>query len=125
MEWEVVMAAPSLIETRARAGDLRPLRKWVGGWRLAAVATAATGVAAGLGLAWNWLNSGHVLILLVIAGPCILACLLWSLLSDGGSDKTAPEPMGTSDWEMRIRPRFPRDERPEIDVKRQDEGGEA
>ncbi len=119
------MAARSLAEMRARVGDLRPLRKWMRGWRVAAVAIAATGIAAGLGLAWSWVTSGHVLILFVIAGPCILACLFWSLFSDRGRDSTAAEPTGTSDWEMRIRPQFPRDERPEIDVKRRSEGDEA
>lgn len=117
------MAVRFLAETRAQASDLRPLRKWVRGWRIAAVAIAGTGIAAGFGLAWNWLTSGHVLILLAIAGPCILACLFWSLFSD--HDLTASKPTEASDWETRLRPHFPRDEQPEIDFKRQTEGGET
>ncbi len=119
------MAVRSLAETRTRAGELRPPRKWMRGWRLAAVATAATATVAGFGLAGSWLTSGHVLVLLVIAGPCVLACLFWSLLSEEGRDRTAPEPTGTSDWEMRLRPQFPRDERPEIYVNRRNEGDEG
>ncbi len=116
------MAVRFLAETRARAGDFRSLRKWVRGWRLAVLSTAATGLTAGLGLASDWLTSAQVIILLVIAGPCILASLLWSLFSDRGSTRAAPDPTGESDWEMRIRPQFPRDERPEIEVNHQDEG---
>ncbi len=119
------MAARFLAETRTSAGDLRPLRKWVRGWRLAALAAVVTGLMVGLGLTSDWLKSGHLIILLVIAGPCILASLLWSLFSNGGSTRAAPDPTGESDWEMRIRPQFPRDERPEIDVKHEDEGDKA
>jgi hypothetical protein len=95
------------------------------GWRIAAVTIAVTGITAGLGLAWTSLTSGHVLILLVIAGPCILACLFWLLFSDGSRDRTVTEPTEASDWESRLRPQFPREDRTEIDLKRQTEGGET
>ena len=119
------MAARLIAETRAQADDWRAPRKWMSAWRLAGLATAVAGVTVGLGLAGNWLTGGQVIILLVIAGPCALACLFWSRFSDGGRDRFAAEPIGSSDWEMRIRPQFPRDERSEIDVKRQNEGDEA
>jgi hypothetical protein len=118
------MAARFLAETRTPAGDLRSLRRWTRGWRLAALAAVGAGAAAGIAVASIWMSSGHVIILLVIAGPCILAGLFWSLFSVRGRDKAASEPMGNSDWEARIRPRFPRDEGPETDITRQREGGE-
>ncbi len=119
------MAVRFIAETRAQAGDLRALRKWMKGWRLAGLATGAAATTVELGLAGNWLTSGHIIILLVIAGPCILAGLFWSLFSEAGSDKTAVELMGSSDWETRIRPHFPRDERPEIDGKRETKGDQS
>lgn len=119
------MAARFIAETRAPAGDWRALRKWMSGWRLAGLAAAVAGITVGLGLAGNWLTGSQVIILLVIAGPCVLACLFWSRFSGGGRDRLAAEPIGSSDWEMRIRPQFPRDEASEIDVKRQNEGDQA
>lgn len=119
------MAARFIAETRTPAGDFRALRRWTRGWRLTALAAVGVSALAGIALASIWMNSGHVIILLVIAGPCILACLFWSLLSGRGRNKTASEPTGESDWEMRIRPRFPRDEVPETDVTRRREGGET
>lgn len=118
------MAARFLAETRASGGDLRPLRRWTKGWRRTALAAVGVSASAGIAVAAIWMTSGHVIILLVIAGPCILACLFWSLFSSRGRDKTASEPMRYSDWETRIRPRFPRDEGPETDLTRQREGGE-
>jgi len=95
------------------------------GWRLAGLAAAVAGITVGLGLAGNWLTGSQVIILLVIAGPCVLACLFWSRFSGGGRDRLAAQPIGSSDWEMRIRPQFPRDEASELDVKRQNEGDQA
>jgi len=116
--------AARIAETRAPGGDLRSLKRWTRGWRLIALAAVGVSALAGIAVASIWMNSGHVIILLVVAGPCILACLFWSLFSDRGRDKTASEPMRESDWEMRIRPRFPRGEGSESDFIRQREGGE-
>ncbi len=119
------MAVRSLAEMRTQATDLRPLRKWMRGWRVAAVAIAATGIAAGLGLAWTWMDAGVVLACAALAGLFVAACLTWFVFNDSGRDKTTSELTGESEWEMRIRPQFPRDEQREIDFKRQTEGGET
>jgi len=118
------MAARFIAEARTPTGDFRALKRWRRGWRLTALAAVGVSALAGIAVASIWMTSGYVIILLVIAGPCMLACLFWSLFSGRGRDKTASEPMRYSDWETRIRPRFPRDEGPETDLTRQKEGGE-
>nr|WP_281721403.1 hypothetical protein [Nitrosomonas nitrosa] len=111
------MAVRSLAETRARASDLRPLQKWLRGWRAAAIGIVVIGAAATMSLVWNWLNSGHALVLLVIAGPGLLAWLFWSLLSDKRRDRNVTELPEVSDWEVKIRPQFPSDEQTKIKSK--------
>lgn len=119
------MAVQSLAETGAQATDLRPLRKWMRGWRGAAVAIAATGIAAGLGVAWTWMDAGVVLACAAFAGLFVAASLTWFVFNHSGRDKTTSELTGASEWEMRIRPPFPRDEQREIDFKHRTEGGET
>lgn len=95
------------------------------GWRLAVLATVVVSTATGLVVAWMWMDDGLVLACIAIAGLFVAACLIWFAFNDSRRVKATIEPTGTSEWEMRIRPHFPRDERPHIDVKRQNEGGEA
>ncbi len=103
-----MIAAPALAETSGRTSARPFARKWVRGWRLAVTLTVIAGAATGLVLGWSWLAGGGVFVLLMIAAPCALACLLRSLFSDLSRDKTATELDGTSEWEMRTRLRFPR-----------------
>ena len=119
------MPIPSVVEVGVSADDVRSVRKWLRGWRLAVLATVAVGMATGLVLAWNSMDDGLFIIHVVTAGPFVAACLFWFLFNDSGGDKTAAEPTGTSEWEVRIRPHFPRNEQPETDLKRQNEGDEA
>lgn len=119
------MTAPSLAEMTAHAGDMRSPRRWRKRWRLPALVIAGIGTATGLGLAWNWSSGGQAGVLFIIAISCVIACLFWLLFGNEGRDRTAPEPMGTSEWEIRIRPHFPPGERREIERARRTEGGEA
>ena len=118
------MAARFLDETRAQPAIGDSLRRWMRGWRLAALAAVGSGTVAGIAVASIWMTSGLVIILFVAAGPCVVVCLFWSLFSDRGRNRSKSEPTGDSDWEMRIRPRFPHDEGSETDINRQSEGGE-
>jgi hypothetical protein len=101
------------------------VRKWLRGCRLAFLTTVAVGTATGLVFAWVWTDGGLFLVLIVIAGPFVAVWLFWLAISDSGRGKTATEPTETSEWEVMLRPHFPRDEQPEILPRRQKEGDEA
>lgn len=112
------MPIPSVLEMRVRADDVRSARKWLAGWRLAILVTVAVSTATGLVVAWMWMDDGLVLACIAIAGLFVAACLTCLVFNGSGRGKTTIEPTGTSEWELRIRQHFPRDERPDIDVKR-------
>ena len=119
------MSTPSLSEIRAHASVLGMSGKRLLGWRLAVFATVTVGIATGLVLAWIWMDNGFFFFLIVIASPFVAACLFWLLFNDSGRRGAATEPSGTSEWEVRIRPHFPRDEHPVFDLKRRSERDEA
>ena len=119
------MPIPSVLEMRVRADDVRSARKRRTGWRLAILAAVVVSTATGLVVAWVTMDDGLVLACIAIAGLFVAACLIWFAFNDSRNVRATIEPIGASEWEMRIRPCFPRDERPDIDVKRQNEGGKA